>query len=173
MHSCGMVQNCTTVQWYDLLHVQLPYACTQQAYEVLYNFICVCELMWCHDFFSVLISVQFFIKNRIKCHILNNFYGFLLGSLSLSLSVQLIDELVKELEILRSEGQSEIARHASLMRSPSIQDLPSRFGELQMEVQQLRKVRIRQTAREVFHKEFKLDLTHSEQRPQIFISKRK
>ena len=90
-----------------------------------------------------------------------------------SLSVQLIDELVKELEILRSEGQSEIARHASLMRSPSIQDLPSRFGELQMEVQQLRKVRIRQTAREVFHKEFKLDLTHSERRPQIFIPKRK
>ena len=51
-----------------------------------------------------------------------------------------MDEMAKELEQLRSEGQSEIARHASLMRSPSIQDLPSRFSELQIEVHQLRKV---------------------------------
>ncbi|XP_041473188.1 rab11 family-interacting protein 3-like isoform X7 [Lytechinus variegatus] len=51
----------------------------------------------------------------------------------------IMDEMAKELEQLRSEGQSEIARHASLMRSPSIQDLPSRFSELQLEVHQLRK----------------------------------
>ncbi|XP_071483366.1 rab11 family-interacting protein 4-like [Diadema antillarum] len=51
----------------------------------------------------------------------------------------IIDEMAKELEQLRSEGQSEIARHATLMRSPSIQDLPSRYSELQLEVQQLRK----------------------------------
>ncbi|XP_011678395.2 rab11 family-interacting protein 3 isoform X2 [Strongylocentrotus purpuratus] len=51
----------------------------------------------------------------------------------------IMDEMAKELEQLKSEGQSEIARHATLMRSPSIQDLPSRFSELQMEVHQLRK----------------------------------
>lgn len=51
----------------------------------------------------------------------------------------MIDEMAKELEHVRSEGQSQIARHASLMRSPSIQDLPSRYSELQLEVQQLRK----------------------------------